>query len=125
MRINIIFKKMNHFKNKVNLMGRLGGQPEIIAFDSGKKLARFSVATNDRYKDKNGDWQEEVQWHIINTWGKMAEKVERLLNKGQEILLEGKIAYQNYEAPDGTKRFSTVIELNDFMLLGRTSPELK
>jgi len=55
----------------------------------------------------------------------MAEKVERLLNKGQEILLEGKIAYQNYEAPDGTKRFSTVIELNDFMLLGRTSPELK
>jgi len=125
MSINIIFKKMNHFKNKVNLMGRLGGQPEIIAFDSGKKLARFSVATNDRYKDKNGDWQEEVQWHIINTWGKMAEKVERLLNKGQEILLEGKIAYQNYEAPDGTKRFSTVIELNDFMLLGRTSPELK
>lgn len=106
-------------------MGRLGGQPEIIAFDSGKKLARFSVATNDRYKDKNGDWQEEVQWHIINTWGKMAEKVERLLNKGQEILLEGKIAYQNYEAPDGTKRFSTVIELNDFMLLGRVNTELK
>lgn len=116
---------MNNLKNKVNLIGRLGVKPEIMTFETGRKLARFSLATNDRYKDKNGEWQEDVQWHNVTVWGKVADRVEKLLEKGQEILLEGKIAYQSYENNQGEKRYSTVIEGNDFMLLNKPSGEVK
>ena len=116
---------MNNLKNKVNLIGRLGVKPEIMTFDTGRKLARFSLATNDRYKDKNGEWQEDVQWHNVTVWGKVADRVEKLLEKGQEILLEGKTSYQSYETNQGEKRYSTVIEGNDFMLLNKPSGEVK
>ena len=116
---------MNNLKNKVNLIGRLVVKPEIMTFDTGRKLARFSLATNDRYKDKNGEWQEDVQWHNVTVWGKVADRVEKLLEKGQEILLEGKISYQSYETNQGEKRYSTVIEGNDFMLLNKPSGEVK
>jgi single-strand DNA-binding protein len=115
---------MNHLKNKENLIGRLGNAPEINTFDSGRKLVRFSLATNERYKDKTGEWQEEVQWHTINLWGKMADRAEKL-EKGQELLLEGKIAYQSYENAKGEKKYSTVIEANDFMLLNKAGLEVK
>ena len=116
---------MNNLKNKVNLIGRLGVKPEIMTFDTGRKLARFSLATNDRYKDKNGEWQEDVQWHNVTVWGKVADRVEKLLEKGQEILLEGKISYQSYETNQGEKRYSNVIEGNHFMLLNKHSGEVK
>jgi len=116
---------MNHLKNKVTLIGRLGAQPEVMAFETGRKLVRFSLATNDRYKDKNGEWKEDVQWHNITLWGKIAERAERILDKGQEILLEGKISYQSFENNQGEKRYSTVIEGNDFLLLNKPSQESK
>ena len=72
---------MNNLKNKVNLIGRLGVKPEIMTFDTGRKLARFSLATNDRYKDKNGEWQEDVQWQNVTVSGKVADRVEKLLEK--------------------------------------------
>jgi len=115
---------MNNLKNKVNLMGRLGAAPEIMTFETGRKLARFSLATNERYKDKNGEWQEEVQWHNINTWGKLADRIEKM-DKGQEILLEGKISYQTYENGKGEKKYSTIIEANDFIVLNKTTVEAK
>ena len=96
-----------------------------MTFDTGRKLARFSMATNDRYKDKNGEWQEEVQWHNITVWGKIAERAERVLDKGQEILLEGKISYQSFETKEGEKRYSTVIEGSDFILLNKPNQEGK
>ncbi|MBM3164556.1 MAG: single-stranded DNA-binding protein [Bacteroidetes bacterium] len=114
---------MNHLKNKVTLMGRLGNAPEVTTFDSGKKLVRFSLATNERYKDKNGEWQEEVQWHAVNIWGKMADRAENL-DKGQEMLLEGKIAYQSYENAKGEKKYSTVIEVSDFLILHKAVAEV-
>ncbi len=116
---------MNNLRNKVNLIGRLGAQPEIMAFESGRKLARFSLATSDRYKDKNGEWKEDVQWHNVTVWGKIADRAEKLLDKGQEILLEGKISYQSYENNQGEKKYSTVIEGNDFILLNKSSNENK
>ena len=85
----------------------------------------LSLATNDRYKDKNGEWKEDVQWHNITLWGKIAERAERILDKGQEILLEGKISYQSFENNQGEKRYSTVIEGNDFLLLNKPSQESK
>ena len=116
---------MNTLKNKVNLIGRLGAQPEVVTFDSGKTLARFTMATNENYKDKNGEWKETTQWHTINTWGKTAERVKEKLNKGQEIILEGKLVNQSYETTTGEKRFSTVIEATEFLVISEKKETIK
>ncbi len=108
---------MNTFRNKVSLIGRLGAQPEVVTFETGRTLARFTIATNERFKDKEGNWQDNTQWHIINAWGKIAERVKKALNKGQEIVLEGKLVHQSYETKTGEKRYGTIIEATEFLLL--------
>lgn len=108
---------MNTLRNKVSLIGRLGAQPEIVTFDSGRTLARFSLATNENYKNKDGEWQENTQWHNITAWGKTADLVAKLLEKGQEVLVEGRIVNNAYETKDGEKRYGTSIEVSDFLLL--------
>lgn len=108
---------MNTLRNKVSLIGRLGGQPEVTTFDTGRTLARFTIATNERYKDKNGEWKDNTQWHTINAWGRIAERAKKNLNKGQEVIVEGKLVHQSYETKAGEKRFSTIIEANEFLLL--------
>lgn len=108
---------MNTLRNKVSLIGRLGAQPEIVTFDSGRTLARFSLATNENYKNKEGEWQENTQWHNITAWGKTADLVARLLNKGQEVLVEGRIVNNSYETKEGEKRYGTSIEVSDFLML--------
>jgi single-strand DNA-binding protein len=108
---------MNTLRNKVSLIGRLGAQPEITTFDTGRTLARFTLATNESYKDKLGNWQENTQWHTVNAWGKIAERVKKALNKGQEIILEGKLVHQSYESKNGEKRYGTIIEATEFLLL--------
>ena len=108
---------MNTLKNKVNLMGRLGANPETQTFDSGSCLTKFSLATNESYKDKNGEWKEITQWHTINAWGKIAEVISKKLSKGQKISLEGRIVYKTYETENGEKRQTTVIDLKEFLLL--------
>jgi single-strand DNA-binding protein len=108
---------MNTLRNKVSLIGRLGAQPEVTTFESGRTLARFTMATNESYKDKDGQWQENTQWHTINAWGRIAERVKKALNKGQEVIVEGKLVHQTYETKDGEKRYGTVIEATEFLLL--------
>jgi single-strand DNA-binding protein len=108
---------MNALKNKVSLIGRLGVQPEVVNLDSGKKLARFTLATNENYKNKNGEWQSITQWHTINAWGKLAELVQKLLTKGQEIVVEGKLVNQSYENKNGEKRYTTIVEASEFLVL--------
>ena len=108
---------MNKLKNKVSLIGRIGMQPEVKAFDSGKTLIRFSLATNESYKDKNGEWNELTQWHTINAWGKTAEIMSQKINKGQEVLIEGRLVNQSYETKEGEKRYSTHIEASEFLII--------
>lgn len=108
---------MNTLRNKVSLIGRLGGQPEFIKFDSGKTKARFSLATNESFKDKSGEWQQNTQWHTITAWGKTAEAVQKFLDKGKEVLVEGKLVTNNYETKEGEKRFGVLIEMSEFLLL--------
>jgi len=111
---------MNALKNKVSLIGRLGANPEVVTFETGKTLARFTVATNESYK-LNGEWQEQTQWHTINAWGKVAQRMQKTLQKGQEIVLEGRLVNQNYETKNGEKRFVTFVEATEFLVLKTTN----
>lgn len=108
---------MNTLRNKVSLIGRLGAQPELVKLESGKALARFSVATNERYKDKEGVWKDNTQWHDVTAWGKNAELVSQLLKKGHEVALDGRLVNSEYEGKNGEKRYATKVELKEFLLL--------
>ena len=110
-------KTMNALKNNVKLIGRLGVEPELVKFETGRTLARFTLATNENYRDKKGEWHELTQWHTINAWGKLADLVQKLLKKGQEVIVEGRLVNQSYETKSGEKRFSTIIEASEFLVL--------
>ena len=110
---------MNALRNRVSLIGRLGAKPEVLKFDNGRVLARFSVATNDSYKNKEGEWVDNTQWHNIKAWGKVADLSAKLLDKGLEIALEGKLVNNAYETKSGEKRISTEVELKEFLIVDK------
>jgi len=83
---------MNALRNKVSLIGRLGAQPEVVTLDSGRVVARFSMATNESYKGKDGEWKENTQWHNVKAWGKLAELVSQNLQKGWDCKIRGVLA---------------------------------
>lgn len=108
---------MNNLRNKVSLIGRLGAQPEVVTFESGKTVARFSIAVKESYKDKQGNWKDDTQWYNINAWGKTAELAKKMLNKGQEVIIEGRLVNNSYETKEGEKKFNTIINANEFLIL--------
>lgn len=108
---------MNNMKNKVQLIGHVGQEPEVKLFDGGKKLAQLSLATNDYYTNAKGEKVEDTQWHRIKVWGKLADIVEKYVSKGKEIAIEGKLTYTSYEDKNGEKRYSTEVIANDILLL--------
>lgn len=109
---------MYALKNKVQLIGNLGNKPEIRSLESGKKMARFSMATNEVYRSQKGDKVTETQWHNLIAWGKVAELAEKFLEKGTEIMIEGKLINRNFTDKDGIKRYVTEIQVNEILLLG-------
>ena len=109
---------MNALRNKVQLIGNLGGNPEVKTFDKGKKLAKMSIATNESYRNAQGDLVKETQWHNLIAWGKTAEIIEKHLKKGSEVAVEGKLINRNYTDKDGIKRYITEIEVNELLMLG-------
>ena len=108
---------MNTLRNRVQLIGNLGNDPEVINLESGKKLVKFSLATNDSYKNAKGDVIKETQWHNVVVWGKTAEIVEKYLAKGHEVAVEGKLTSRNYEDKEGIKRYITEINCNELLML--------
>jgi len=110
---------MNTLRNKVQLIGNLGNDPEIINLESGKKLAKFSIATNENYKNAQGEKVTDTQWHNVVAWGKTAEIVEKYVTKGKEIAVEGKLTNRSYETKEGEKRYITEIVCNELLLLGK------
>jgi single-strand DNA-binding protein len=114
---------MNTLKNTVSLIGNLGQDPEMTNFGDNNALARFSVATNESYKDKKGEWITNTNWHKVVAWGKSAELCQQLLKKGSEIVLEGKLVNDSYTTKEGEKRFKTEITLREFLLLNRDKKE--
>ena len=109
---------MSTLKNKVQLIGNVGNEPEITNLESGKKVAKFSIATNEFYKDSKGEKQQDTQWHNIVAWGKIAEIVEKYVGKGKEVALEGKLTSRSYETKEGEKRYVTEVVIDEILLLG-------
>lgn len=108
---------MNTLKNRVHLIGNLGFDPEVREVAQGRKVARISIATNDSYRNAQGERVTDTQWHTVVAWGQTAEAVERMLRKGSPVALEGRLVHRSYEAKDGTKRYITEVVMNDFQLL--------
>jgi single-strand DNA-binding protein len=109
---------MNALKNRVQLIGNLGNKPEVILLDSGKKLAKFSVATNETYKNSKGEKVTDTQWHNVVAWNKTAEIIESYLDKGSEVMVEGKLTSRSYETDSGEKRYITEVVCNELLMLG-------
>jgi single-strand DNA-binding protein len=107
---------MKSLRNSVQLIGRLGKDPEVKSFNNGKK-ASFPIATTDSYKNQKGEKIEDTQWHNIVIWGKLAGVAEKYLKKGQEIAVEGKLVHRAYET-NGEKKYITEINVNDLVMLG-------
>jgi single-strand DNA-binding protein len=103
--------------NKVQLAGRLGNAPEIRTFESGKKMARFSVATTESYTDAKGVNVVNTQWHNLVAWGRAAALAEKQLTRGCEVSIEGKLAHRNYIDKTGTKKYVTEIVVAEILLL--------
>ncbi len=108
-------------RNKVQLIGNLGADPEVKTTESGKKLARFSVATHDEYRTAKGEKVKETQWHNIVAWGKTADIVEKYFTKGKEVVIEGKLVNRTYNDKEGNKKYFTEIVVNDLMMIGSTA----
>lgn len=108
---------MNALRNKVQLIGNLGMDPEVKSLDGGKKLAKMSIATNENYKNAKGEKVTETQWHNLIAWGKTAEIVEKFLKKGSEVAVEGKLINRNYTDKEGIKRYVTEIEVSELLML--------
>ena len=114
-------------RNRVTLIGNLGQDPQIKDLDNGRKVAHFTIATNDGFKNADGQKVEETTWHNIVAWNGLAETASKYLKKGREIDLEGRIVYRTYEDKKGITRNTTEIVLNDFLFLqsskGKTKEE--
>lgn len=108
---------MNALKNSVNLIGYLGNDPEVVSLDNGAKVAKFSVATSDSYKNAAGEKVEDTQWHNIVAWGKTADIVENYATKGKQVAISGKLTHRSYETKQGEKRYVTEVRCNELLLL--------
>ena len=109
---------MYALKNKVQLIGNLGNAPEVKTTESGKKLARFSMATDESYRNAKGEKVTETTWHNLVAWGKVAELAEKFLTKGKEIAIEGKLINNSYTDKDGNKKYSTEVQVSEILMLG-------
>jgi single-strand DNA-binding protein len=106
-------------RNKVQLIGHVGQEPEIKTIESGKKVAKFSLATNENYTNNKGEKVEQTEWHRLTAWGKTAEIIEKYVTKGKEIAIEGKLTHRSYDDKNGEKRYVTDIVVNELLLIGK------
>ncbi len=105
--------------NKVILIGNLGRDPEVRTLESGAKVGKFSVATNESYRDKSGEWQTLTEWHNIVVWRGLAERTERDLKKGSMVYIEGKLTHRKWQDKDGVERYTTEVVANLLRTLDR------
>lgn len=109
---------MNALRNKVQLIGRMGDKIEVKTFESGRIMGKVNLATNETYRNAQGDKITDTTWHHLVIWGKQAEILEKYTDKGSEIAVEGKISNRDYTDKDGVKKYITEIVVHEFLLLG-------
>ena len=110
---------MNNLKNRVQLIGHVGNDPEIKTLEGGKKLANITLATNDYYKNAQGERVEQTEWHRLTAWGATTDLIEKYVSKGKEIAIDGKLTHRSYDDKNGEKRFVTEVTINELVLLGK------
>lgn len=108
--------------NKVTLIGNLGKDPEIRHFEGGSMVTKFPIATNENYRDKQGEWQTRTEWHDIVCWGPLAERVERMLKKGNLAYIDGKLTKRKWQDKEGNDRYTTEVVANTIRSLERREP---
>jgi single-strand DNA-binding protein len=108
---------MSNLRNVVHLIGHLGANPEVKVSPNGKKVARFSLATNESFTNAKGEKKDETIWHNIVAWDKTAELAEKYLKKGKEIMVQGKISNRNYEDSNGIKKYISEIIIDEMLFL--------
>ena len=112
---------MTTIRNSVQLIGRPGMDPEVKTIANDRKMARFTLATNDFYVNNKGERVEETQWHNLVAWGKTAEIVEKLVKKGKEVVIEGKLASNTWEDKEGVKHFNVQVVINELLAIEKAS----
>ncbi|SNR80764.1 single-stranded DNA-binding protein [Flavobacterium sp. ov086] len=110
---------MNGMKNRVQLIGNVGNDPEIKTLENGSKLAHLSIATTERYKNDKGEKVEQTEWHRVTAWGKTAEIIEKYVEKGKEVGIEGKLVHRSYDDKNGEKRYITEVVVSEILLLSK------
>ena len=110
-------RNMSNLRNSVQLIGRLGKNPEVKQLESGRYVANVTIATNDIYKNAKGEKVIETQWHNLVAWGKNAENFQKILTKGDEVAIQGKLTHRSYEDKDGVTRYVTEVVVNEFVKL--------
>ncbi len=108
---------MKNFVNQVQLVRHLGHDPEMVSFASGSNLVKLRIATNESYKDKEGNYNDVTQWHTVSAWGGLAERMASSLVKGQHVLITGKLENRSWEDKEGNKRYMTQVKAREFALL--------
>ena len=111
-------KKIMSIRNKVTLIGRTGKEVEVFTYENGNLKASVSLATSDYYTNQNGEKVEQTEWHNLVAFGKVAEIMQKYVEKGKEIAIEGKITYKSYDGQDGQKKYVTEIRVDEILLLG-------
>lgn len=106
-------------RNRVQLIGHVGQDPEVKNLEGGKKLATVSIATNDNYVNAKGEKVEQTEWHRAIAWGKTAEIIEKYVLKGKEIAIDGKLTNRSYDDANGVKRYVSEIVINEVLLLSK------
>lgn len=106
-------------RNKVQLIGNVGQDPEVKTLEGGRKVATITLATNETYTNNKGEKVEQTEWHRAIAWGKTAEIIEKYVTKGKEIAIEGKLTHRSYDDKNGEKRYVTDVVINELLLLGK------
>jgi|TARA_E500000318_G_scaffold112008_1_gene133350 single-strand DNA-binding protein len=109
---------MSTIKNHVQLIGNVGQEPIVTNLENGKKVARLSLATNENYKNGNGEKQTDTNWHTVVAWGKVADIIEKFVDKGKEIGVVGKLKTRTYTMDDGNQRYVTEVVADEILLMG-------
>jgi single-strand DNA-binding protein len=109
---------MSNLRNKVQLIGHVGNAPEVINLESGKKLVKLTMATNEKYTNAKGDKVEDTQWHNLVVWSKLTNVIESYVQKGDESAIEGKLTNKSYDDKEGNKRYVSEIVVNELLMLG-------